>query len=793
MDGILASPAMPPRRERPLVLLYSKSFGGGIGGGELTGLEVAESFVSLGCDVKCVFHRQGSVKLATPKEIATNRIDPGGLLDFTVKAKPDLLFSRGSGVAVQSAHVAEKLGIPSVHYLQFWLDFLRYHEEPRLLHGGELCNVAFNDLVRKGRPAWDDLDESGLRAVANHNMVIANSYFTANVLRRMIGCEPLVAFPSGSKAAIAQDAPVYLEREYVLITSVQPLKGLYLFLKLSDHFPKQKFVALASPHEKAYNLNEIAACEQRPNVEVRDWTGDMASVYAGAKVVFIGTSTAETFSRVAVEARLSGCPVICTDNGNLPNIVLDRPLTFHDEYHEERRLLGKFDPPENKGMLGPGGVVVSQTADIDIWRDCLDQILSGHVKEDHDAFTDGFKLETPYSNSRPYSSALAKVLELIPRRRALMVAAGGPGVQSMCQNLSRTTGCAWATANTTAKLDTADYDLFILSGTIGQAFLQKIARNFPDRTVVSWCSHLSQMAFEPREIGEWMEITRRVCAGELLGMVTSYEDDAASYDGLFQSNDSFHWLPCTFSGEALIPSYYEPEPNNSMFSVAVLGPAHPRKNLLVALAAAARANAYLKISKWLLRSEQIDQFLAYLGCTFGSYDLPNAWAVRSMLETCDAVVHLSHSETFSYASIEALALGVPVIGPPSTPAHQYKSKILQDLLWVDPNSIEQVAGKIRGLAKQEDQDLVRRLCREHALDLIKRHRQLATQLIDRLLVAAALAARTHTLAREKGEAAADQPLFAGPSRPPKHRGGVRPQNIDPSHPASRRGRARYRP
>ncbi|KKN96891.1 hypothetical protein LCGC14_0165350 [marine sediment metagenome] len=802
MDSILVSPVMPPRREKPVVMLFSKSFGHGLGGGELSGEDFAQAFVKHGCEVFCVYHRghyDGKVKL--PDGVTPMKIAEGGLREAAVKIRPDILMSRGSGTAVQSAHVAEALHIPSVHYVQFWLDFLHVHKEDQQLHGGELSRCQFNDLVRYGVPAEADSNEEGVQAVANHQILIANSYFTANVMERTLGRKPMIAFPGHSPRSIAKDAPHYLEREYVLMTSVQALKGLRRFLALADHFQDEKFAVLSTEYERTHHKNEIAACVRRPNVEVLRWTDDMAGVYAKAKCVFIGTLTAETFSRVAVEARLSGCPVLCTDNGNLPNIVLDRAMVPDREYHEERRREGLYDPPENS-MLGPGGVVVPQTAPIKIWEDALDNILCGNVQDDWDAFTDGFHAETPYAHQHRMEDVVPKILEVLPRRRVLVVSAGGPGVQSMCRSLAKVTGCGYTTIHSIQRVDTADYDLFLFSGSLKQPMAQRIAKSFPKRTVVSWCSHLSQMAFEPKEIQEWIDLTALVRADRIGGMVTSYEDDAATYQHLLTQYpaDRFRWLPCTVGGEALRPPLEQVAPRVEpylppKFMVAVLGPTHPRKNLLVALAGIARAGLHANISQWLLRDKEIDAFLTHLMCAFASFNLHDSKAVRRMLQTCSAMVHLSHSETFSYASIEALLLGVPVIGPSTTPAHAYKDEFLQRHLWVDPNSAEQVAEKLQEIsAPTFDLEKLKTLCREHAVDLNDKHVAGAKETLDHFLALAADEPATQTLGRATGASTeGESGLFGGWSRAAKPNQGVRPDKPDPDHPAARRGRARYRP
>ncbi len=65
---------------------------------------------------------------------------------------------------------------------------------------------------------------------------------------------------------------------------------------------------------------EDAGLEKR--VQLMGYRGDLGPEYARADMLLI-TSRMETFGRVAVEAMLAGCPVVSSDAGALPEIVLD--------------------------------------------------------------------------------------------------------------------------------------------------------------------------------------------------------------------------------------------------------------------------------------------------------------------------------------------------------------------------------------------------------------------------------------------------------------------------------------
>ena len=67
---------------------------------------------------------------------------------------------------------------------------------------------------------------------------------------------------------------------------------------------------------------EIEGDGLEKRVQLMGYRSDLGTEYARADMLLI-TSRMETFGRVAVEAMLAGCPVVSSDAGALPEIVLD--------------------------------------------------------------------------------------------------------------------------------------------------------------------------------------------------------------------------------------------------------------------------------------------------------------------------------------------------------------------------------------------------------------------------------------------------------------------------------------
>lgn len=727
-------PVIPPRRERPLVLLYATSFGRGLGGGELTGEEFVHEFHRQGCDVVYAYHREYHDTEVTglPDGLSIEKIEPGELLALAQKIQPDFLFSRGSGTAIESARVVEELNLPSAYYVQFWRDLLHVRDEAQLLEGGENCVLPFNELLRNGVPDPNDFNEVGARALASHTFLIANSWFSYHVLRRSTGQDPQVIFPSYVPEHISTNTSPPHRRGYTLLTSLQDLKGARIFLKMARARTDEKFAVLTTKLHESQASPLMDMAKGLPNVELLPWTDDMASVYDRAKCVFIGTMTAETFSRVALESRLSGIPLLVSDNGNLPNIALEVPIG-HD-YHEAKRNDAWTQPEGVSWMgkasqVGPGGVVVPHPSPIGEWLKALDHILEGNVT---------VKKDTEYRHS-DRRHVVEQCLAAIPRRRILMVAGGGPGVQTMCWNLSKNTGASFVLSKNAPRVTVSDFDAIVCSGTMAYDWAQKVKKVAPKRTFASWNSHMSQMAFSPRELTEWLALAQDVHSGDLAGMLTSFGPDSEAYRELI--GERFKWLPNTASAELTFPVVRDRYREGEELRVAILGPVAERKNLFTAVTGASAAKVWINFSSWVLQDSwderqhpELDGLLLAYGTQFQAWKLKDANAVRSMLASSDLMINLSHSETFSYVSLEAMLVGTPVIGPQFIPVHQYTSPTLRSNLWVDPNDPMDVAQKIKYLGAHRDLlERAGKLVKEHATRLIADHRLWATEILDEIL------------------------------------------------------------
>ena len=92
---------------------------------------------------------------------------------------------------------------------------------------------------------------------------------------------------------------------------------------LDDGFPVTLDIYGSGPDIEIRKLvKQIADYNLQDHIKIRGYHKNMTEMYQEADLLLV-TSKMETFGRVAVEAMLAGCPVLCSDAGALPEIIRD--------------------------------------------------------------------------------------------------------------------------------------------------------------------------------------------------------------------------------------------------------------------------------------------------------------------------------------------------------------------------------------------------------------------------------------------------------------------------------------
>lgn len=168
---------------------------------------------------------------------------------------------------------------------------------------------------------------------------IANSQFTAGRLQRAFGVGSVVVPPLFQRERYATE----VEGRAVTFINPVPEKGLDLALQIAGSCPEIPFCFVRGWRT---SWNDDRALKRQVNrlgnVELRDQTSDMRSVYRETKILLVPSQwEAETWGRVVTEAQFSGIPVLASDRGGLPESV------------------------------GPGGVVLRHNDSAAVWAEAL--------------------------------------------------------------------------------------------------------------------------------------------------------------------------------------------------------------------------------------------------------------------------------------------------------------------------------------------------------------------------------------------------------------------------------------
>lgn len=172
---------------------------------------------------------------------------------------------------------------------------------------------------------------------------IANSHFTARRFHQRFGICPTVVPP------LFRSAEYVTDPQGPFVTFINPVasKGVDLALQIAALCPRIPFAFVRGwpiGFRDETRLKHEAA--RLGNVELRERTGDMRTVYRDTRILLVPSQEDETWGRVVTEAQFSGIPVIASDRGGLPE------------------------------AMGPGGVVMPHDAPARVWADTVSNLWS---------------------------------------------------------------------------------------------------------------------------------------------------------------------------------------------------------------------------------------------------------------------------------------------------------------------------------------------------------------------------------------------------------------------------------
>lgn len=202
-----------------------------------------------------------------------------------------------------------------------------------------------SDISRRQFFYIRDAEDSSLSTLPSELNIrfIANSNFIARHVKEKTGRNPFIYHPfielSNYKTSTT--------RKYVTFINPVQVKGLDIAIDLASRCMEIDFLFIES---WPLSSDQRAALEKRisqhPNIKFADRISDPRRIFLTTKALIIPSRWEEAFGRVALEAQISGIPVIASDIGGLPEAV------------------------------GDGGLLIASNASIEAWVSALRQIVS---------------------------------------------------------------------------------------------------------------------------------------------------------------------------------------------------------------------------------------------------------------------------------------------------------------------------------------------------------------------------------------------------------------------------------
>jgi glycosyltransferase involved in cell wall biosynthesis len=291
----------------------------------------------------------------------------------------------------QRFHEQVEQGVLTIYFAFFLAAPLCYRPSIGISHGIFWDNNTYMESA--GKFEYNIMIEPALRAVANCSKLVSVDTNTINWLRTMSydAAEKCIYLPNfvdfeqfkvspkdrNGNLVILYPRRLYKARGFDLIAKIVPTL-LEKYANIEFHF-----VGQANELEAKQVLDLLRKYPSR----VRWYKlplDDMYKAYQTADIVIIPTKNSEGTSLSCLEAMACGKPIIATDVGGLPNLIIDgyNGLLIKPDSQE---LMEKIEVLINnrhlRDEIGKNAALVSRRFDLKIWQQKWHKILSSFLVE----------------------------------------------------------------------------------------------------------------------------------------------------------------------------------------------------------------------------------------------------------------------------------------------------------------------------------------------------------------------------------------------------------------------------
>ena len=271
------------------------------------------------------------------------------ILDAHLADRPADLVVTQQRLLSSSVDVARARDLPVVAFVRAYGMFCpnQFRRRDPLRDCDLACRECFGWHQRLGRGAIRRNLEAYRRGLERASLVIANSRYVQQVIRKLLGLEAAVVYPFTDLDRYRSDDGA---RDRVLFVKPQYVKGLPIAIEIAQRMPDTRFLIAGKPRRRARR-----AFGRLPNVELAGWVSDMRSIYARTRVLLGPSIWPEPFGRVFVEAGAAGIPSVGSARGGIPEAI------------------------------GDGGLLVERIFEIDHWVEALRRLEDPRSYADYSA------------------------------------------------------------------------------------------------------------------------------------------------------------------------------------------------------------------------------------------------------------------------------------------------------------------------------------------------------------------------------------------------------------------------
>ncbi|MBI5061122.1 MAG: glycosyltransferase family 4 protein [Candidatus Aenigmarchaeota archaeon] len=219
-----------------------------------------------------------------------------------------------------SVEIAKEYGKKSVVYISNYDHFCPFSFRNRSPSCNRACfrcaplSYKLQYLFFKKYIAWQE------KALRDADIILANSSFTAQVLKGFYGLDAEVFYP-----VIFLEDFIAIKGNFITFINPIPIKGSDIFIKIAEAMPEERFLVVGSNcPDKIKNL---------PNITHIPRAAAMREVYSKTRMLLVPSAWHEPFGRVVLEAGISGIPCIASNMGGLPDAVGNGGMLVDDIYN----------------------------------------------------------------------------------------------------------------------------------------------------------------------------------------------------------------------------------------------------------------------------------------------------------------------------------------------------------------------------------------------------------------------------------------------------------------------------